>query len=289
MGEVGWSPPKLVTHLVTGGFDRGVVLDLPQTFAEPFPLVGFSKLLLALLVGEEVFGPQECSVPGGKQSGVGAGGDLTSPKLTGTTRPGSPGSHSRFVGPEEEDLVLIGGGFDCSFWHLVNLRDTKDRVTGEGREPRGSSDPQDIPPPPPLSYGWAQLRNRKAVWRQSWHQAVSRTSACAHTGVGASRAPLLPPPPPLSSSLDQLRHTQQIQALPAVPQAAPPAWASTGLEVPPWPKRGQQTRGQPAEGCGVEQQPVPSPQAGAAPPSANNPEAPSGKGAKATPAAFYSI
>lgn len=57
----------------------------------------------------------------------------------------------------------------------------------------------------------------------------------------------------------------------------------------PWLKWGHQTRGQPGEGCGVKQQPVSSPQAGAAPPSVNNPEAPSGNGAKATPAAFYSI
>lgn len=47
--------------------------------------------------------------------------------------PPQPRPHSRFVGPEEEDLVFIGGGFDCSFWHLVNLCDTKWGEDGGGQ------------------------------------------------------------------------------------------------------------------------------------------------------------
>lgn len=62
---------------------------------------------------------------------AGSSEDLTFPTLTGTTHPVRPSSHSRFMGPEEEDLVLIRGGFDCSFWHLINLCDTKERVRGE--------------------------------------------------------------------------------------------------------------------------------------------------------------
>ena len=29
----------------------------------------------------------------------------------------------RFMGPKEEDGVLVGGRFDRSFWKLINLRD----------------------------------------------------------------------------------------------------------------------------------------------------------------------
>lgn len=50
----------MVAHLVARGLDGGVVLDLPEPLAEPFPLVGLAKLLLGLLVREEVFGAQEC-------------------------------------------------------------------------------------------------------------------------------------------------------------------------------------------------------------------------------------
>lgn len=60
-----------------------------------------------------------------------AKGSILQPRL-----PHAPQPHSRFVGPEEEDLVFIGGGFNCCFRHLVNLWDTKDGVRiGEGRAP----------------------------------------------------------------------------------------------------------------------------------------------------------
>ena len=67
-----WGQPA--AHLVARSLDGGVVLDLPQLLAEPFPLVGLAKLLLGLLVREEVLGAQEC----------------------------------RLVGPEKKDLVFVG-------------------------------------------------------------------------------------------------------------------------------------------------------------------------------------
>lgn len=118
------------------------------------------------------------------------GGCLTSPKLT-----ASPSSHSRFVGPEEEDLVLIGGGFDCSFWHLINLGDTKGRVRGEARDPWGSSDPRTSPQPfqGPVDGHSPGKENSLGIPSQSGESLAG--SAQQHKGVpravGASRAPLL--------------------------------------------------------------------------------------------------
>lgn len=142
-----------MTHLVARGFDGGVVLDLPQTFAETFPFVGFPELLLAFFIGEEVFGPQECpawgrggSSEGWQLGGVGWGWFSPHPETPRGCQqhcptegsihqcppwphlPHVPGPHSRFMGPKEEDLVFIGGRFYCSFWHLINLCDTKDGV-----------------------------------------------------------------------------------------------------------------------------------------------------------------
>lgn len=37
-----------------------VVLNFPETLAEAFPLGGLAKLLLALLIREQVLGTQEC-------------------------------------------------------------------------------------------------------------------------------------------------------------------------------------------------------------------------------------
>lgn len=71
-GGVLWGQPA--AHLVARSLDGGVVLDLPQPLAEPFPLVGLAKLLLGLLVREEVFGAQEC--PGERWETV-----LSSPSL----------------------------------------------------------------------------------------------------------------------------------------------------------------------------------------------------------------
>lgn len=195
----------------------------------------------------------------------------------GTACPVSPSSHSRFVGPEEEDLVLVGGGLDCSFWHLIDLCDTRDRVTGEGRDPWGSSDPPS---------GKENVIPRGFTHGAGEDSVTNRSSGCAHQGRGQRGSPARTPCP-VSSCPAQPRHTQQIQAL-------PPAWASNGDrgglgEGTPRPKRGHQTRGQPGEGSGVRQQPLPNPRAGAAPASVNNPEAPSGNRAKATPAAFYSV
>lgn len=64
----------MAAHLVARSLDGRVVLDLPQPLAEPFPLVGLAKLLLGLLVREEVFGAQEC--PGERWETV-----LSSPSL----------------------------------------------------------------------------------------------------------------------------------------------------------------------------------------------------------------
>ena len=112
-----WGRPA--AHLVARSLDGGVVLDLPQPLAEPFPLVGLAKLLLGLFVREEVFGAQEC--PGERWETV-----LSSPSLhlscaapqargAGTTalppsRPSLPLllPHSRLVGPKKKDLVFVG-------------------------------------------------------------------------------------------------------------------------------------------------------------------------------------
>lgn len=72
--KVGGLWGRLAAHLVARSLDGGVVLDLPQPLAEPFPLVGLAKLLLGLLVREEVFGAQEC--PGERWETV-----LSSPSL----------------------------------------------------------------------------------------------------------------------------------------------------------------------------------------------------------------
>ena len=72
--KVGGLWGQLAAHLVARSLDGGVVLDLPQPLAEPFPLVGLAKLLLGLLVREEVFGAQEC--PGERWETV-----LSSPSL----------------------------------------------------------------------------------------------------------------------------------------------------------------------------------------------------------------
>lgn len=40
--------------------DGGVVLNLPEALGEAFPLVGFSELLFALVVWEQVLGPEGC-------------------------------------------------------------------------------------------------------------------------------------------------------------------------------------------------------------------------------------
>lgn len=72
-------PAEVTPYLVAGGFHSGVVLDLPQPLAEAFPLVGLPELLLALLVGEQVLGPQECPVGGGHTKQTVRGG-LTPPR-----------------------------------------------------------------------------------------------------------------------------------------------------------------------------------------------------------------
>ena len=115
------SPGQLAAHLVARGLDSRVVLDLPQPLAEPFPLVGLAKLLLGLLVREEVFGAQEC--PGERWETV-----LSSPSLplsctaqqgrgTITThfpnvdcpQPSPPQPrHSRLMGPEKKHLIFVG-------------------------------------------------------------------------------------------------------------------------------------------------------------------------------------
>jgi hypothetical protein len=120
----------MAAHLVARSLDSRVVLDLPEPLAEPFPLVGLAKLLLGLLVREEVFGAQEC--PGERWETV-----LSNPSLplsytaqirrgTVTTSLDIPtctllAPHSRLVGPEEKDLVFVGCRLHGGLRHLINL------------------------------------------------------------------------------------------------------------------------------------------------------------------------
>lgn len=104
-----------------------IVLDLPKPLVEAFPLVGLAVLVLALVVGEQVLGPQESSRRG--QSG------RVGPKRAGaathlpTHRQVSPGwGHLRFVGAEEEDGVFVGRGLHRTVGNLINLQ----RGSGDG-------------------------------------------------------------------------------------------------------------------------------------------------------------
>lgn len=47
------------TYLVAFMRDRGVVLNLPESLSKSFPLVCFSKLLLAFIIWGQILGPQE--------------------------------------------------------------------------------------------------------------------------------------------------------------------------------------------------------------------------------------
>lgn len=40
--------------------DSRVVLNLPESLSEAFPLFRFSKLFLMFIIGEQIIGPQEC-------------------------------------------------------------------------------------------------------------------------------------------------------------------------------------------------------------------------------------
>lgn len=60
-------PSHNAPHLVALVRDSRVVLDLPQTLSEAFPLVCFSKLLFAFFVRKQVLGSEEGAV--GKSSG----------------------------------------------------------------------------------------------------------------------------------------------------------------------------------------------------------------------------
>ena len=94
-----WGQPA--AHLVARSLDGGVVLDLPQPLAEPFPLVGLAKLLLGLLVREEVFGAQEC--PGERWETV-----LSSPSLhLSCAAPQARGAGTTALPPSRPSLPLL--------------------------------------------------------------------------------------------------------------------------------------------------------------------------------------
>lgn len=55
-----WPSRVLETHLIGFVCDSWVVLNLPETLSEAFPLFCFSKLFLMFIVREQIVGPQEC-------------------------------------------------------------------------------------------------------------------------------------------------------------------------------------------------------------------------------------
>lgn len=86
----------------------GVVLDLPQSLIEAFPLVGLPVLIFPLVVGKEVLGSQEGS--GGRNRGQ----SWVSPATSGGTRGKiiTPGRDT-YVScvPKKKMGYLLGGGF----------------------------------------------------------------------------------------------------------------------------------------------------------------------------------
>lgn len=101
-------PPPSGTHQRGAVAGVGVVLDLPQSLIEAFPLVGLPVLIFPLVVGKEVLGSQEGS--GGRNHGQ----SWVSPAAPGGTRGKTitPGRDT-YVScvPKKKMGYLLGGGF----------------------------------------------------------------------------------------------------------------------------------------------------------------------------------
>lgn len=116
VGQGGHSPIPCPAHThrrgtVTG---VGVVLDFPQALVEAFSLVWFPVFVFVLFIREQIFRAQEGAGRRQSRGEAGAGG-RQSPE-EGARR------SLRLVGAEEEDGVLVRGGFHGAVSDVVDLK-----------------------------------------------------------------------------------------------------------------------------------------------------------------------